>query len=111
MSVADELNYGGSAATCLSGRFFDGATGRCGNPNVRTLTTLPTFYWLRNPNEVGSGSASVAQAAQGDPSYNLEVTTAYGLRPAGVFLSKVAQCLLAANISLRKLFRLENADK
>jgi hypothetical protein len=40
-----------------------------------------------------------------------DVDVLRGFRPAGILNLDGAQCLLSANISLRKLFRLENANK
>jgi hypothetical protein len=105
-----DVYYGFNIAETISdGYFFTKGTKGAAQPGATTLTTNPAYYWLRSPHYDYVAYAMVVKSANGD--WDGGIYGPSGFRPAGVLNLEGAQCLLAANISLRKLFRLENADK
>jgi hypothetical protein len=97
-----------SGVNVANGKFMT-ASSRT-DASMRVSTTTPAEYWVRAVNETYNNEAEYFRASDGywaDGS----VAASHGFRPAGVLNLDDAQCLLAANISLRKLFKLENADK
>jgi hypothetical protein len=110
LSSAD-VYYGWNGSAQMSdGYFFSKGTTARYMTGAITTTTSPTNYWLRSPGGSSVRGSDVA-IPQGSWYFDELVTDPYGFRPAGVLNLDGAQCLLTANISLRKLFRLENADK
>jgi hypothetical protein len=81
--------------------------GEFGGPSSgRTVATgSPVYYWTRSPSFDYTACSPFVVASSGDIAHNYCSTVTYGFRPAGVLNLEGAQCLLAANISLRKLFK------
>jgi hypothetical protein len=99
--------YGWNGSAQLSdGYFFSkGATARYQTGAI-TTTTSPQFYWLRSPDYLQSGGAVYVYATSGYWRSYDGVSDSYGFRPAGVLNLESAQCLLAANISLRESLKM-----